>query len=193
VKRGSAGIEIKLLLATLTRQRFRNLTSTTLHETFVPYEDSPWIFLFCWSVSPIYATQPDFGPNVTVFDPSMSPGTIQGAVDAVSQVQALPSSQFNTARHAFLFKPGTYDVNVEVGYYTSVAGLGLSPDDVTINGLVHVEGAGGQGEPGGQNGVFGDSALVNFWRSQRTCTSWPRAVRRSAGPFPRRLHSAGCT
>src|SRR5580700_3041944 len=111
-----------------------------------------------------HAMQPDFGPNVTVFDPSTPSGTIQAAVDAVSQVQALPSSQFNTGRHAFLFKPGTYNVNVEVGYYTSIAGLGLSPDDVIINGLVHVEGTGGQGEPGSPNGVFTDSALVNFWR-----------------------------
>jgi hypothetical protein len=54
-----------------------------------------------------HAVQPDFGPNVTVFDPSMSSDNIQSTVDALSQVQALPSSQFNTTRHAFLFKPGT--------------------------------------------------------------------------------------
>jgi hypothetical protein len=44
----------------------------------------------------------------------------------------LPSSQFNTVRHAFLFKPGQYSLDAQLGYYTSVAGLGLSPDDVTI-------------------------------------------------------------
>jgi hypothetical protein len=159
----------------------------------------PWILLCCLcSVGPIYAIQPDFGPNLTIFDPSMSAGTIQSEVDAVSQVQALPSSHFNTARHAFLFKPGTYNVDVEVGYYTSVAGLGLSPDDVTINGLVHVEGTGGQGEPGGQNGVFGDCALVNFWRSAENMHIIPQSGQTErwavsqASPF-RRMHASGGT
>jgi hypothetical protein len=115
----------------------------------------------------VYAKQPDFGPNVTVFDPSMPASTIQAAVDAVSQVQTLPSSQFNTVRHAFLFKPGTYSVDVQVGYYTSVAGLGLSPDDVTINGEVRVE---GQQQP---DGSF--SALVNFWRSAENLSVNPIA------------------
>ena len=143
-----------------------------------------------------HEVQPDFGPNVTVFDPSMSSDNIQSAVDAVSQVQALPSSQFNTTRHAFLFKPGAYNVDVEVGYYTSVAGLGLSPDDVTINGLVHVEGTGGEGEPGGQDGVFTDSALVNFWRSAENMHIIPQSGQSErwavsqAAPF-RRMHVSG--
>jgi hypothetical protein len=111
------------------------------------------------------ALEPDFGPNVTVFDPSMPAGTVQSALDAVSQTQVLPDSQFDTTRHAFLFKPGTYTVDAQAGYYASIAGLGLSPDDVTINGIINVEGTGGQGEPGGQNGVFTDSADNNFWRS----------------------------
>jgi hypothetical protein len=162
----------------------------------------PWTILYClFCVGPlglIHAMQPDFGPNVNVFDPSMPASTIQSAVDAVSQVQALPSSQFNTARHAFLFKPGTYNVNVEVGYYTSIAGLGLSPDDVAINGLVRVEGTGGQGEPGGQNGVFTDSALVNFWRSAENMHIIPQSGQTErwavsqASPF-RRMHVSGGT
>ena len=38
-------------------------------------------------VSPLAlsARQPDFGPNVTVFDPSMPAETIQNAVSAISQ------------------------------------------------------------------------------------------------------------
>jgi hypothetical protein len=162
----------------------------------------PLVFLYYFFfVAPpglIHAMQPDFGPNVTIFDPSMPASTIQSAVDAVSQVQALPSSQFNTARHAFLFKPGSYNVNVEVGYYTSVAGLGLSPDDVIINGLVHAEGIGGQGEPGGQNGVFSDSALINFWRSAENMHIIPQSGQTErwavsqAAPF-RRMHVSGGT
>jgi hypothetical protein len=158
---------------------------------------SPWTilyyFFFVGPLGLVHAMQPDFGPNVTVFEPSMPASTIQCAVDAVSQVQALPSSQFDTARHAFLFKPGTYNVNVAVGYYTSIAGLGLSPDNVTINGLVRVEGTGGQGEPGGQNGVFTDSALVNFWRSAENIHIIPQSGQTERWAFLRRPRSAGCT
>jgi len=32
--------------------------------------------------------------------------------------------QFSTNRYAFLFKPGQYDIDVPVGYYTSIHGLG---------------------------------------------------------------------
>ncbi|UWE09872.1 coagulation factor 5/8 type domain-containing protein [Actinacidiphila bryophytorum] len=99
--------------------------------------------------------EPDFGPNVRVFDPATPAADIQAALNAAAQQQV--TSEFGTGRFAFLFKPGTYDVDAQLGYYTSVAGLGLSPDDVTINGAVRVE---GQPQPGG-----GDSALTNFWRS----------------------------
>jgi hypothetical protein len=40
------------------------------------------------------AQQPDFGPNVTVFDSSMSDATIQNAVNAISQTQVPTSAQF---------------------------------------------------------------------------------------------------
>jgi hypothetical protein len=112
----------------------------------------PILSLLIVSSLSLSAQQPDFGPNVTVFDPSMPAQTIQDAVNAISQTQVPTSAQFNTVRHAFLFKPGAYTVDVQVGYYTTVAGLGLLPDDVTINGIVHSEGA-------------ANSTLDNFWRS----------------------------
>jgi hypothetical protein len=132
---------------------------------------------------PLSARQPDFGPNVTVFDPSMSAETIQKAVNAISQTQVPTSAQFNTVRHAFLFKPGAYTVDVQVGYYTSVAGVGLSPDDVTINGIVHSEGA-------------GNSTLINFWRSAENMHVVPQSGQTErwavsqASPF-RRMHVSG--
>ena len=85
--------------------------------------------------------QPDLGPNVYVFDPSMPVSQIQSTVDAISTLQL--SNQFGEQRYALLFKPGTYGtadapLNFQVGYYTEVAGLGASPNDVTINGSVDV-------------------------------------------------------
>ena len=130
----------------------------------------PWTFLcYFFFVGPlglIHAKQPDFGPNVTVFDPSMPAGDIQAALDKALQQQV--SNEFGSQRYAFLFKPGQYSVDAQLGYYTSVAGLGLSPDDVTINGEVRVE---GQLQPDGK--TF--SALVNFWRSAENLSVNPIA------------------
>ncbi|MBV9673323.1 MAG: adenylyl cyclase, partial [Verrucomicrobia bacterium] len=109
--------------------------------------------------------QPDFGPNVTIFDPSMPASDIQAALDRALNQQV--SNQFGSQRYAFLFKPGQYDVDAQLGYYTSVAGLGLSPDDVTINGEVRVE---GQLQ---SDGTY--SALDNFWRSAENLSVNPIA------------------
>jgi len=87
------------------------------------------------------AGDPDFGPNVLIFDPSMPQAQIQAAVDAVAARQI--SDQFGTGRFALLFKPGTYGsaaqpLRFNVGYYTEVAGLGRNPTDVQINGSIDV-------------------------------------------------------
>jgi len=109
--------------------------------------------------------QPTFGPNVMIFDPSMPTSQIQAAVDAIATQQI--SNQFGAQRYALLFKPGTYGsstapLNFQVGYYTTVAGLGLSPNDVVINGSIDV-----------RNQCFGANnctALENFWRSLSNLT-----------------------
>ena len=108
--------------------------------------------------------QPDFGPSVMIFDPSMPTSQIQAKVDAIANQQV--SNQFGSQRYALLFKPGTYGsstapLNFQVGYYTTVAGLGLSPNDVVINGSVYVH-----------NQCVGGSctALNNFWRSLSNLT-----------------------
>ncbi|WP_329204198.1 discoidin domain-containing protein [Streptomyces sp. NBC_00683] len=93
----------------------------------------------------------DLGPNVHVFDPS-TPG-IQAKLDQVFSEQE--SAQFGSGRHAFFFKPGTYNnINAQIGFYTQIAGLGLKPDDTTFNGDVTVDA-----------GWFNGNATQNFWRS----------------------------
>jgi hypothetical protein len=96
-------------------------------------------------------TAPNFGPNVVIFDPSMS-----GASISTTLTNASNETQFSTNRHAFLFKPGTYNgVSSEVGFYESIAGLGTTPDAVVLNG----------------GGVYSDrtdsngNVTTNFWRS----------------------------
>jgi hypothetical protein len=111
------------------------------------------------------AQQPDFGPNVKIFDPSMPVSQIQATVDAIAAQQV--DNEMGTQRYALLFKPGTYGTPAnplvfQVGYHTEVAGLGASPTDVTINGHVDVY----------NRCLAPDNciALVNFWRSLSNLT-----------------------
>jgi hypothetical protein len=84
---------------------------------------------------------PDLGPNVIVFDPSMPTAQIQATLDAIHTQQV--DAEMSTNRYALLFKPGVYGtaaqpLQMKVGYYAEVAGLGASPTDVTINGKIEV-------------------------------------------------------
>ncbi|HWG13147.1 MAG TPA: discoidin domain-containing protein, partial [Streptosporangiaceae bacterium] len=120
---------------------------------------------------------PNFGPNVYVFDPSMSSSSIQSTLDSVFNTQKL--NQFGTQRYALLFKPGTYSAEANIGYYTSIQGLGQNPDDVTINGDVTVDSFDGTG-----------NATQNFWRSAENMAINPssgsdRWAVAQAGPFRR--------
>ncbi|WUN35601.1 chitobiase/beta-hexosaminidase C-terminal domain-containing protein [Kitasatospora sp. NBC_00315] len=100
---------------------------------------------------------PNFGPNVHIYDPSMSAATIQAQLDShFNLLKDTATAQFSENRVADLFKPGTYNVNDNVGYYTSVAGLGQNPDDVTINGNITVDAF---------NASDAGNATQNFWRS----------------------------
>jgi hypothetical protein len=116
------------------------------------------------TVPPAWSGQPNFGSNVYIFTPSTPQATIEAIVDAVASTQV--SNQFGTQRYAFLFEPGTYGsaanpLIFQVGYYTTVAGLGLSPSDVTINGAINVS----------NQCVSGScTALENFWRSLSNLT-----------------------
>ena len=120
---------------------------------------------------------PNFGPNVDIFDPSMSATSIQSTLDSVFNTQKL--NQFGTQRYALLFKPGTYSAEANIGYYTSIQGLGQNPDDVTINGDVTVDAFDGTG-----------NATQNFWRSAENLAINPSAgsdrwAVAQAGPFRR--------
>src|SRR5258708_23645028 len=111
------------------------------------------------------SSQPSFCSNVYIFNPGMPQSDIQATVDAIANQQV--SNQFGAQRSALLFEPGTYGsstapLNFQVGYYTTVAGLGLSPNDVVINGSIYVH-----------NQCFGPNnciALDNFWRSLSNLT-----------------------
>jgi uncharacterized protein YjdB len=132
-------------------------------------------------------TEPDFGPNVFVFDPLVDP--TQTAIDVESKSAELftqqETNQFGTQRYAMLFKPGTYKASIKVGFYTQVSGLGQVPDDVTINGGVTVD----------ANWMTNHNATQNFWRSVENLAVAPsngdmKFAVSQAAPI-RRLHVKG--
>jgi hypothetical protein len=103
------------------------------------------------------------GANVTIFDPSMPVSRIQATLDATHAKQV--DNEMGTERYAFLFMPGTYGtaehpLQIKVGYYTEISGLGASPADVVINGKVEV-----YNRCLGDGGTSNCLALVNFWRT----------------------------
>src|SRR5258708_6401787 len=81
--------------------------------------------------------KPEFGANVLIFDPSMPSQAIQKQIDAVYATQQ--HNEFGPQRNALLFLPGSYSVDVPVGFYTEVMGLGASPDATRIAGNVHAD------------------------------------------------------
>jgi F5/8 type C domain len=118
------------------------------------------------------------GANVIVFNPSMSTATIQSQADTIFHQQE--SNQFGTQRYVLAFQPGTYNgLNIQVGFYTSVVGLGQNPDDTRINGDITVDAGWMQG-----------NATQNFWRSVENLSLYPvsgadRWAVSQAAPFRR--------
>ena len=73
-------------------------------------------------VEPTDPRNPNFGPNVYVFDPSTPTSTIQSRLNTIFTQQE--TNQFGPQRYAVLFKPGNYTADVNLGFFTQVAGLG---------------------------------------------------------------------
>ncbi|MFD8644310.1 discoidin domain-containing protein [Streptomyces zaomyceticus] len=178
VTAGDGGTDNVTLSGTGRYVRMNGLTRAT------GYGFSLWEFQVYGSTDTTGPTLPgggDLGPNVHVVDPA-TPG-IQAKLDQVFQEQE--SAQFGSGRHAFLFKPGTYNgLNAQIGFYTQIAGLGLRPGDTTINGDVTVDA-----------GWFNGNATQNFWRGAEGLTLNPvngtnRWAVSQASSF-RRMHVKG--
>lgn len=107
---------------------------------------------------PAQAVEPNppvWPSSVHVFGPESTD------IDTTLQSIYVGQDLYNMERHAVLFKPGVYDTDVPVGYYTTVHGLGESPEDVVIKGQdgVHVAESGNN--------------LNKFWRSAENLQTKP--------------------
>lgn len=96
--------------------------------------------------------------TVKIIDPA-DPTSGQAAIDAVYAQNGGHepdcNGQWSDGRFALFFKPGSHAVDVNIGYYTSVYGLGKLPTDTQIQSVTS--------ENGSYNPDVG--ALNNFWRS----------------------------
>jgi hypothetical protein len=128
------------------------------------------------------SARPDFGPNVVVFNPSMPAPAIQKKIDQVYATQQ--NNEFGPQRNALIFLPGSYHVDVPIGFYTEVMGVGASPDSVHITGNVHADAS-----------APNNNATITFWRAAEGFSVTPSggtmqwAVSQAA-PF-RRMHVMG--
>jgi len=107
---------------------------------------------------------------------------MQAKIDKIYQAEQ--HSEFGAERYALLFLPGKYQVDIPIGFYTEVAGLGASPDAVEIDGNVHSDAS-----------LPRDNATCTFWRALEGLSVIPAggtmqwAVSQAA-PF-RRMHVRG--
>jgi hypothetical protein len=128
------------------------------------------------------ARKPDFGPNVLIFDSGMPQSEMQRQIDRVYAVQR--RNEFGPERDALLFLPGKYHLDVPVGFYTQVLGLGASPDAVQIAGNVHADAS-----------HDNNNATTTFWRGAEGFSVLPTGgtmqwAVSQAVPF-RRMHVRG--
>ncbi len=103
-----------------------------------------------------------FGNSTYIYSPADDPAKIKEELDAFYQktdgtkegAQGRARGEFTEERLAAFFKAGDYDIKINMGYYTALAGLGASPDDVTVTQL----------------NTDADISLCNFWRTAENLT-----------------------
>ena len=125
-------------------------------------------------------TGADLGPDVLV----VAPGDRAAQAQADRWFAEQERAHFTDRRRAILLLPGAHRLNLNVGFFTQVAGLGLDPGDATVAGHVHAEADWAKG-----------MALVNFWRGVENLAVRPpdgadRWAVSQAAPY-RRVRLAG--
>jgi len=106
------------------------------------------------------AQTPDLGPNVLLLTPATPRAEAQAAIDRIYAVQQ--HSEFGPARNAILLTPGDYHLDVPVGFYTELRGLGALPDSTHITGNIHVDAT-----------LPKNNATCTFWRGAENLAITP--------------------
>jgi hypothetical protein len=111
----------------------------------------------------------DLSADVVVLDPGMPVAEVQATFDALHAQQV--DAEMSSERRSVLLLPGEYGtpdepLQIKVGYYTEVAGLGASPADVVVHGKIETYNRCLSDDPEDPNCI----ALVNFWRTLSNLT-----------------------
>lgn len=119
-----------------------------------------WVLLAVLVGANAEPNPPVWPQSVQVFGPEDATSTIEAAVNAAYALNGgqPDHGQFSSHRFVFMFKPGSYNVEVPVGYYTQVLGLGTLPTEVIFTsskGVYSQE----------SNFAVNPGALCTFWRS----------------------------
>ena len=128
------------------------------------------------------AMTPDLGANVLIFDPATPQADMQRQIDQIYAIER--RNEFGPERYAILFLPGEYHLDLPVGFYTQVLGLGATPDAVHIIGNVHADAS-----------HDNNNATTTFWRAAEGFSITPTGgtmqwAVSQAVPF-RRMHVRG--
>ncbi len=109
-----------------------------------------------------------FGYNTNIFEPTDDNSAIQNYINNV--YKKTEAGQFISDRYAMLFAPGTYSdvLTVDIGFYTQVAGMGISPKSTSI-GNIRCKAEWMKGWK--YDGSVNYNALCNFWRSVENLTT----------------------
>ena len=104
-----------------------------------------------------------FGSNVYLFSPEDDPVVVNEILQSIYRKQE--ANQFGDDRYAVYFLPGEYDdsIEIDVGFYTQVSGLGRSPKDTSLPMLRCL--ARWLGDDSNHN------ATCNFWRGAENFSS----------------------
>ncbi|MES2390011.1 MAG: coagulation factor 5/8 type domain-containing protein [Acidobacteriota bacterium] len=112
------------------------------------------------SATPLHAQTPNLGPNVLLITPATPQAEAQQAINTIYATQQ--HNEFGPERNAILFAPGTYHLDIPIGFYTQVLGLGANPDATHILGNVHVDAT-----------LPHNNATCTFWRGAENFSITP--------------------
>ena len=148
------------------RQRMSHRFYTSCVSTLAAAGQALWVMLVLLQLAAAAFSGLGQEPNPPVWPDSVTVFGPDDAAEANAVMTRLSTTlndraagHFSDERRAFLFKPGAYEMDVAVGYYVSVHGLGASPGDVVIAGPrgIYVDAmdkrAGGAGSQAGFRGM----------------------------------------
>ena len=117
---------------------------------------------FALAVISAHPQTTNLGPNVLVLSPSTPHDQAQAAIDRIYAAQQ--HNEFGSARSAILLLPGDYHLDIPIGFYTQLLGLGASPNDTHITGNVHVDAS-----------LAHNNATCTFWRGAENLAITPHS------------------